>query len=218
MMVRSLRAHLLTMVTLAACCATAPPPTNARVDVAPAADLYIVAEMLPGTNIANDTFCVGCNSQSNKMRALLRFDLSAVPADATVTAATLEISVLRARTRNNEVRVFSILEPWGAAPAGASEGPTWGKRSAQLGEWRAPGGTLAAAPSGSVVMDGPARYAIDAASLTADVQRWIRDPSSNHGWALVGDETRAPTVKRIASSRHEDEASRPRLVVSYVCP
>lgn len=213
----NLRASLLTAAVLVTSCATAP-PTQAREVIAPAADLYIVAEMLPGANIATDTFCVGCNSQANKMRALLRFDLSGIPADATVTAATLEMSVLRARTKNNEVRVFSVLEPWGTAPAGAPEGPTWVKRSAQLGDWRAPGGTLAANPSGNVVMDGPARYSISTDDLVADVQRWIGSHASNHGWALVGDESRAPTVKRIASSRHEDEASRPRLVVCYVCP
>ena len=202
------------MVTLAACCATAPPHEGSVV-ATPAADLYIVAEAHTGTNIATDTFCVGCNSQANKMRALLRFDLSEVPAGATVTAATLEVSVLRARTKGNDVRVFPIREPWATTPGGGPEGPTWETRSPTLGDWSLPGGALATAPSGSVTMDGPARYSVSADGLINDVQRWIGDPASNHGWALVGDETRAPTVKRIASSRHENEAARPRLIVRY---
>jgi hypothetical protein len=64
-------------------------------------------------------------------------------------------------------------------------------------------------------MDGPDRYAMDAPAMTADVQGWISNSGSNHGWLLVGDEDTAPTVKRLGSRLHPDPNMRPALAITY---
>jgi hypothetical protein len=54
------------------------------------------------------------------------------------------------------------------------------------------------------------------AALVADVQSWVDNPSSNHGWVIKGNEATATTVKRFES--REAAANHPLLVVSYLPP
>jgi hypothetical protein len=51
--------------------------------------------------------------------------------------------------------------------------------------------------------------------MVADVQSWLDEPSGNHGWCVVGDETTAPSAKRFDSREHFDPAMRPVLTVDY---
>ena len=49
-------------------------------------------------------------------------------------------------------------------------------------------------------------------ALVADVQRWLDDPTSDHGWILVGDEVAVQSAKRFSS---RDGTQPPKLIIGY---
>lgn len=53
--------------------------------------------------------------------------------------------------------------------------------------------------------------------MLADVQSWLDQPGSNHGWLLRTDETLGVS-RRLESRESANVAGRPRLVVTYLLP
>src|ERR1043166_6073063 len=53
------------------------------------ADTWIFSELPDNNNGRADTFATGINMHASTMRALIRFDVSSIPTNATVTSASL---------------------------------------------------------------------------------------------------------------------------------
>lgn len=154
-------------------------------------------------------------SSNSRLRGLLRFDLSAVPVTATVTAATLTLwatSVQNSTQRT--VGLHQALTPW------AEGGATWNHRDAgTLTPWGAPGGLAGtdyqATPSVSRVIGYGDGTAYDFDVLT-DVAGWASAPASNMGWWIINaSEGSTSTRKSFGSSDWADADQRARLVVTY---
>jgi hypothetical protein len=139
--------------------------------------------------------------------ALLRVDLSSIPANATVIAA--ELHVTTSNDTGDPCSVYELLEAWSESRA------NWNDRL-QNARWSGQGATP---PSrGTVTVAGPidtsdplaARVvALDAAM----VNRWVAAPSANHGVALVMTSSDGATFR----TREDPTASqRPFLRVTYV--
>ena len=94
---------------------------------------------------------------------------------------------------------------------------TWLHRTHDDQLWATPGGDFEASPSATtfVLRLGPYTWGPTEA-MVADVQSWLDDADSNHGWAIVGDEEMHRGVKRFDSRQLEDETKRPVLTVVYV--
>lgn len=168
-------------------------------------------------------------------RALIKFDLSVIPAGATVTEVRLELYQSRARGAH-DVTVHRLLSSWGEGPsngggqgAGAPAGPgdaTWRYRFYPAMPWSAEGGDFVAAPSATLFVGASSQwYAWISRSLEQggpnrplldDVRRWLADPGQNHGWVLIGDETADSNAKRFQGG--ENTASPPRLIVLFNPP
>lgn len=164
-----------------------------------------------------------------RRRALVRFDLEALPPGAQIVSAelVLHVSKLSMPLAPEPVRVHRALASWGeggsdalleegsGAPATSGDA-TWLHRSAPGSFWASPGGDYVAAPSAMLAVDtlGPARWT--SLGLANDVQTWVDAPDQNHGWVLVGNET-APvnSTRRFDSREHPQPARRPGLVVTY---
>jgi hypothetical protein len=151
-------------------------------------------------------------------RALLRFDLSGIPAGSPVSDVSLDLwcnmSPLGAATVNFDLH--RLTADWGeagsdagfpgGAGAAAEEGDaTWDDRFYEQDmPWGTPGGDFEAGSSGSASIGNcsapaPGIVTFSSPGMVADIQAWVDDPSSNHGWILIGDETAPQSARRFIS-------------------
>ena len=153
---------------------------------------------------------VGRILQGTRRRALLRFDLSSLPEDATVDAAQLELTLTRTVSGALSVGAHRVTSAWqeGTANAGTPGGqgtspgiddPTWSQRAFPATAWTSAGGDFVATASGAFTLDGQTDYVIPATTgMLADLELWRADAASNFGWILVSDESQTPpTAKRL---------------------
>ena len=164
-------------------------------------------------------------------RALLHFDLSAIPAGATVGRVELLLYQSKAAPGSPPavLGLHRVLQDWGE---GSSEGigaegqgnlatagdATWHHRFWPDTPWAAAGGSYAEAASSSVTV-GQALLGFTwpcTVALLNDVQSWLDAPGSNYGWILVGGEAAGFSAHRFNSRENFVPAERPLLRVTYL--
>jgi hypothetical protein len=171
---------------------------------------------------------VGRTNQTSLRRGLVSFALTSIPAGSTINNVQLKLHVSRAASGTEPVELHSLNASWGEGTsnsdtsggggrgAAATTGDaTWLDRVLGSSRWTTAGGDFKAQASASVDVVGVGFYSFSSASLTADVQRWLDDSSSNFGWALIGNETADGTAKRFDSRQNAIAANRPTLTIDY---
>lgn len=160
-------------------------------------------------------------------RALVRFDLSSIPAGAQVQQVFFSLYLSRAQDADPLVRLHRLTVSWTEGPAnGGSQGHgapaaagdvTWLRRTFPALAWAQPGGDFQATPSASVMLGfSGERYTWGpTAAMASDVQGWLADPSTNHGWIVIGDEVNTKNAKRFESRAFSVPSVRPTLRVVY---
>ena len=176
---------------------------------------------------------VGTSGNGVVRRAVIGFDLGAVPAGSTVTAATLTMFMSQTISGTVPVTVHRLLAEWGegtsdsggtATSGGGNGAPatpgdaTWIYRSFPGSTWIAAGGDFAATTTAAADVAGPAAYVWTGAGLASDVQGWLNGPASNHGWILLGDETTTASAKRFNTRENLDSSTRPQLTLEVTPP
>jgi uncharacterized repeat protein (TIGR03803 family) len=149
-------------------------------------------------------------------RSLLHFDLSSIPAGSTIYSATLILQVRR--NKDGGVSLHKLIANWGSSDdvSPPAEGDaTWNHAFFPNTKWTTPGGdfeTTATASTGNLEEGAP----LIIPNLTADVQSWVNNSSTNFGWMLKGTDDNIPyTAKIIYSRNHPVENLRPVLHVTY---
>lgn len=189
------------------------------------------------SNGAGDWLFAGRTNADQLRRGLLRFDVaSALPAGATVTAVELRLVMSKTLiTLPKACTLHRALAPWGegATDAAGEEGEgalalpgdaTWTRRFFPGTSWAVPGGDFVAAPSASADVGPIGSYTwfstagSSTAGLVADVQLWLDEPASDHGWVLLCAEGEGQTAKRFNSRQHPEAGTHPMLVVSFDPP
>jgi hypothetical protein len=203
----------------------------ATVTLQSAADTSLF-ETNPDSNLGASDLAAGTTDKNLKSRALIRFNLTGeVPANATVTSATLGLRVTKEppSAAASTFGLHRVLQEWGEGtktgivgdPASAGEA-TWKARLFPATLWSAPG---AAAPadyiakaSATRVVAGLGNYTFaSTADLVADAQAWLVNPNSNFGWILISQAEATPrTARRFGSS--EDPATAPTLTIEFTVP
>ena len=162
-------------------------------------------------------------------RALLRFDTTAVPPGAQVVQVQLEVFAIRIRLAQS-LALHRLLAAWGEGPANGGDAgvgapaqagdSTWSHRFWPGQPWAQRGGDFEAAASGTTQVSGwPAPVVWSRTpAMVADVQRWVDEPGTNHGWLMLGDEPSSQNATRLASREIGDTLARPRLRVSWLLP
>ena len=179
---------------------------------------------------AGNAVFLGRTSRGSLRRALLQFDVSAIPAGSTVTSAELRVYVNREKLFGEDASVHRVTGSWGeggsiggthensggqGAPAEPGE-VTWLHRGFDAVRWTTPGGDFVQTASATVFLQGRGAHSWSSEELAADVQTWLDDPSANAGWVLIGNEEADQTAKRIASREDKDPERRPMLVVEFL--
>jgi hypothetical protein len=159
-------------------------------------------------------------------RALLAFDLSgAIPAGAVIESVMLELELTVSNDAPAILSLHRVLRAWGEGTSSSGGGPgapatmndaTWIHSFYDSDFWAQPGGDFDATASAETEV-GPADryYWVSTPEMVADVQSWLDDPTSNHGWILIGEEQAPKTVKRFESRESPHTAGQPRLVVEF---
>ncbi|HMF43057.1 MAG TPA: DNRLRE domain-containing protein, partial [Polyangia bacterium] len=200
------------------------------VSVPAAHDTTIYSNDSASSNGAGDYIFAGVNAENEKRRALIAFDVArSVPPGSIITSATLVLDLTRTHPQSSRVEVHRLTAAWGEASsngpgqegdgAPAAEGDaTWSYRFSPSQSWTTEGGDFQAAASATTTVDDAGRtYSWSSAALTADVQGWLADPSSNFGWILIAEQPGADTAKRFGS-RDGGRGFRPALVVTFDPP
>ena len=203
----------------------------------PVADTTLF-ESAPNDNLGGWTHFVagttGSQADRTRNRALLRFAIAgSLPAGATITSASLKLAVTRipgtsggGSAVNSTFALHRVLRSWGegdklgdrGAPADPGEA-TWNWRFAPADGWTTPGGEAGsdyvADPSATIGVTGLGADTIAGAdTLVADVQLWLDQPGSNHGWLwLSQSEERAKTARAFGS--REDAGQAPELEIEF---
>ena len=182
------------------------------------------------SNGAGQYMFAGKNNESIARRAIVRFDLSTIPAGSTITGATLRLNMSRARANNDPSYLHRMTSDWGEgtsdAPNDEGQGTTpsvgdatW--KYAYFGTipWASLGGDFVSTPSASTVIGGQnGYYTWSGAGVVADAQSWLDSPATNFGWVLRGNETADQTAMRFDTRENPTIANRPQLTVTYTLP
>lgn len=182
-------------------------------------------------NGAGDFLFTGRTLQQadSRRRAVLEFDIqSLVPSGAVINSATLMLYTALVRPSATTVSVHRLTREWneGTTNASGNEGSggapvtgndaTWLHANSPATLWSGPGAAgdfIGAASSSSLIAAANAFYAWN--GLAGDVQGWLADDTSNHGWILIGDESATGTAVQWMSLSHSLDENRPVLVLDY---
>jgi glucose/arabinose dehydrogenase len=174
----------------------------------------------------------------NLRRSVLVFDLSQIPPNAAIDSVEVRFEINQAPNgaQPGVASLHRLVADWGEGASNAlgNEGAgtaaeagdaTWLHSFYDSGFWISPGGDFESGASASAEFANGVPETMTFAStpgLVADVQAWIGDPSSNHGWLLRGDEETRKNARRMASRECGENpncfADPPRLTVSFTTP
>jgi hypothetical protein len=139
-------------------------------------------------------------------RALLKFDLTGIPTDATIIGVTLTVVIFRSNTDPADFDLNRVLVDWSEYEV------TWNNRSAST-PWLAGGGQsgseYVAAPSVTAPVDDTI---FSSPGMVSDVQLWVRNSATNFGWIMLPTGNLAGTGKQLGSRESEFT---PVLAVEY---
>jgi hypothetical protein len=204
-------------------------PTATRTPL-PAATYTVTPTPLPGSGtiqVGNDvtldawapttnkgTSGVNYVRQGDVRSTLLRFDLGAIPASATITGAKLRLYVVsRSNWRDLDLVVYRVRRHWVEGEANwqrAAAGQNWTVAGCNGVGTDRDGTALASAP-----LPAPGNWL--ELDITSVVQSWVDAPEENAGLLLKG-EGGVSVEYGFASFEHAASALRPMLVVSYRLP
>lgn len=185
------------------------------------------------SNGVGQHFFVGRTQNSNLIRrGIIAFDVAgSIPAGSTIHTATLVLNLSRSSIAGPEnIALHFAMGNWGegtsnapsneggGAPATAGDA-TWLHSVFNTTTWSNPGGDFVPAVSATTLVNSSVgSYEWQSEQLRDDVQIWLDNPTINHGWILIGDESAAGTAKRFDTREHPDVENRPQLIIEYTPP
>jgi hypothetical protein len=217
---------------LAAALALTAPAAAATLVLLPSADATVYEESTATAATANGSgefLLAGRNNQAanSRRRSLLRFDLSALPAGATITSVSLQLHLSTVSTADTPLSLHRVLTHWSEGPtdpagnesAGlpASTGDvTWSSAHHPDSTWFSAGGDFLPAASATVTVGTTTGFHTwSEAGLIDDLAAWATAPATNFGWILRDPESSPQTAKRFASREHPDPLVQPRLTIEF---
>lgn len=118
-------------------------------------------------------------SPSSSQRSLIRFDLSALPQGAVITAANLKLRELTTYGRSTTIAVHRLTQDW------TETGVTWAKTNGSA-NWQSAGGDFNPTPTAQnlISWDPNTFPKSDTWDLLSDVRDFGAGKAMNYGWLL----------------------------------
>jgi hypothetical protein len=163
-------------------------------------------------------------------RGLIAFNLSSIPAGATIVQVTLTLNVSKtASPTATNVELHRVSRNWGEGTSnsgdpggsGAFSTPndaTWKHAIYSSVNWTNPGGDFVSGASAVSSRSGTGSETWSGAGMVADVQGWVGNSATNFGWELIGNESIPVTSYRFDTRENFDPAVQPALSVTYNVP
>jgi hypothetical protein len=212
-----------------------PAPTVVNTSmVVPVKDNSIFSDLGPlGEELSNGTgnLFAGRTGAGINRRALLKFDVSSLPARSTIVSASLQMNVNAIDAGNTVARnfdLFRLRQDWGEAASFNATGPafalnndaTWDNRfysDTSPVEWTFDTDMpYWASTSATATLNAVGSYTWTH-QLSGDVRSWLANPALNHGWILIGNEAASGSAKQF-DSRESSAPLRPKLTITHVPP
>jgi hypothetical protein len=167
------------------------------------------------------------NATNSLRRALVAFDLTSIPSNATITSATYSMALSQAgpSTAGANISLNKVSRDWGegASNAGSPGGQgaaaqtgdaTWIHAFFNTSFWTNPGGDFSPTASATTFVQTEGTvYEWSGSGLLADVQSWVSNPANNFGWIILGNEADAGSADRFNS--RENTVNPPRLTLTF---
>jgi len=202
------------------------------------ASIYEAAKSPAPANGMGDSLiagAAGARAGGAVRRALLRFDLSAIPTGATIASVELTLNVIRSAPGSaaTDFDLHMVTTDWTEGPADPPNGGpnndqgvgtdaaagdvTWFRASFDTADSAMPGGDTDTLLSATASVGGGGEVTWTGGMLAADVQAWVAGDAPNRGWLLkVANESPQSTARQFASRENSDAGLRPTLTVQYV--
>ncbi|EKD42045.1 MAG: hypothetical protein ACD_73C00357G0002, partial [uncultured bacterium] len=153
----------------------------------------------------------------NARVSLLKFDLSQIPAGATITDAKIEFYVQSIDYPSSpSVIIHRVSQNWlegtdtGAWDNQPVDGANWASRGPGIGNWSSAGGSIAEPLCQLTLVN----LSMNSCTVTSLVQQWLNGSTANNG-IRIANTNEYNDVVSISSSESANAANRPRLVVQY---
>jgi hypothetical protein len=172
---------------------------------------------------------VGTTRNGLIRRTLIAFDVAgSIPSGVTISSVRLEMTMTRTTAGSASAELHRVTTDWGegssdaaaqegAGAAAATNDATWLHSFFNSVQWSSTGGDFVSSSSANTTISGGGTYTWGSSSkMVADVQGWLKGPSSNFGWIILGDEGSSRTAKRFGSRESSSAGERPSLIVEYV--
>jgi spore coat protein A len=215
-------------VTLALLGSLGHPAEATVVSLSASSDNTMYFEDGAASNGAGDYVFTGATDDGFARRALMRFDISSIPAGSTINSVSLVLYCSRAKQNTAyTTSLHRALADWGegtshaageegqGAPATTNDA-TWTHRLYPSAMWASAGGDYVVTASASIGVGQNGQYFTwTSATMAADVQAWIDGAAPNFGWILIGQESQTRTSKRFDSRTSTTVNRRPVLTIDY---
>lgn len=157
----------------------------------------------PNSNFGDDTVM----DLNDARDGIIRFDLSTIPAGATVTSATLTLQAVSVGSGSaiKNYGVHRVLVDWQESTV----------------TWNSPGSTadvhFAASPTSLTAVQGTGAYDWD---VTSDVAAFVSGAAANYGWRIIWSSNTSGTNRQVSFGTKENgnPSNRPILTVIYTLP
>jgi len=167
-------------------------------------------------------------------RTLLAFDLTSIPSSAIVDSVTVSFlieNIPQPPVTTDFATLHRMTRDWGEGASNTAFGvglgapaqpgdATWTHTFYDDQTWSTPGGEYTAQASATTAFGNSSPETMTFSStdgLIADVQGWVKNPASNFGWILRGDENTEKNARRL-TSRENTELPVPVLTIDYSIP
>ena len=183
---------------------------NSIAQVGAAQDNYIQLKNT-GLNFGTSTNLVIDRESTDLQRALLRFDVSAIPANAIITSATLQMQSTQIGGDMN-INVYELLRSWTeGSGSGTADAANW-TQAAPGTNWTSAGGDFNTTAAATLNTNTTGQHAWN---LTSLVQAWVNGSKANNGVMIASPDGGG---SRTATYDSSEGTTPPSLVINYTVP